>query len=109
TPERNELSLRHCCLDPLRVKAPELAAIEVGQPNRAEAETHRVAAFAGELLNGAVGRDIDASQRSAEHGDPNRAAAERDVAALPGLAGLNRLRHFVSLHVDLRYGAIALV
>src|SRR5262249_21488571 len=74
-----------------------------------QTKTHSVAALADELLDCAVGCGVDASQRGAKHSDPDRTAAERDVAAPTRRAGLNRLRHLVGLHVDLRDGPVALM
>ena len=96
-------------LDAPGIDPPDGAGLEIRQPYRSEADPHRVAAFAMELLDDGVGGRIDPRQRKLERGHPDRSFADRDVAAGSGNADLDRRRHLVRFRIDARHAAVALI
>src|SRR6185503_20830010 len=92
--------LRKGRLDAPWIEPPDVAGLEVREPDRAQADAHRVAALAGELLHHGVARRIDARERELERRHPDRSFADRDLAAGARDADLDRRDDLVRLGID---------
>ena len=88
---------------------PYFMKFVIGEPQRTEPDSQRVAAFPYVLRHHAVGRRIDLRKRLADGRHPNRALSDRNVAAGPGTPTSMVAADLIRRGVDARNAAIALI
>src|SRR5579862_407713 len=93
----------------LGIYPPDFVKFVIGEPERAEAHTQRVAAFSYVLSDDAVGGWIDFRERFADGRHPHSALPYRDVAAGARHAHLNGRGNLVGGRIHARYAAVSLI
>src|SRR4051795_11118381 len=89
--------------------APDLLQKEAAEPGGVVPDTQGVSTFANELHAHRIGGRIDLRERYVDRRDPDEAVSHRNVAALPGDAGLDGGDDAVRLRIDAGHRSVALI